>query len=438
MTNSFICFENKGEVPINAFKLLGASNKRNDSSKIGFFGTGLKYAIAVLLREKIEFKVYSGLKEVKISTRQTKFLNEKIDVMTVNEEKTSITLDAGVDWDPWFAIREIYSNAIDEGGSMSLDKEPQGEKGATRIFVNTEHKALEEVFNDWKAFFSMNRNHRFKNINGKLLDKLPKFPEYIVFRKGIRAYKSREHSIFDYDLNTLDINESRVAKYSWQAQQNCSDILASADKESIKKFISVSNSHIRKSYVECEDSFWDYTSNYSFSDDWRVVLENYRLIPANFAGHYDLTETTLILPDKLLDRLKKRFGNSLNFAGDNKDKFEILPNIDKRPLQKILDVYENAGLDWQLEKIDVVDFNDKDLLGMAKDGRVLLSVRLFTPTHKHEIASTLLEEIVHAHTGYSDGTREMQNYLFNIITNMAKDIYEIKENKKELLDANNV
>jgi hypothetical protein len=55
-----------------------------------------------------------------------------------------------------------------------------------------------------------------------------------------------------------------------------------------------------------------------------------------------------------------------------------------------------------------------------------LSTQLFTPAHRHEIASTLIEEITHAKTGLSDGTRQMQNYLFNTITNMAKELHEIK------------
>ena len=87
----FVLFTNEGEIPVNAFKLLGASSKRGDSSKIGFYGTGLKYAIVLMLRENIPFKVFSGTSEIKISKRSTKFLDQKIDVMTVNGEKTSIT-----------------------------------------------------------------------------------------------------------------------------------------------------------------------------------------------------------------------------------------------------------------------------------------------------------------------------------------------------------
>ena len=46
----YIRIENKGEMDINALLLLGATNKRDNEAMIGFFGSGLKYAVAVLLK----------------------------------------------------------------------------------------------------------------------------------------------------------------------------------------------------------------------------------------------------------------------------------------------------------------------------------------------------------------------------------------------------
>lgn len=422
MGSYYVCFQNKSEVPINAFKLLGASSKRGDSSKIGYFGTGLKYAIAVMLKQGIEFHVYSGEKEVKIGTRSTKFLDENVSVMTVNGEKTSITLDAGIDWKPWYAIREIYSNAIDENGEMLINITPEPKAGYTRIFVDTESEQLKDIFQNWNAYFTQNRQAIFKNIRGTMFTKLSTVPEYIAFRKGIRVHESRKHSVFDYDLPDVEINESRVAIYSFRVQQDCSELLASSNIECINEFLKLSKNPRRKEFVEWEDGFWDYTSGYAFSEAWLEALSDYRLVPHNFAGHYDITETTLVLPDKLIDKLVKRFGEAINTAGSNKDKFTVITTIDKRPLQKMLDVFEKAGFEWELDKIDIVKFNDKDVLGQARDGRVLLSHSLFTNAHKHEVAATLIEEIVHAKTGLEDGTRAMQNYLFNTITNMAKEL----------------
>ncbi len=422
MTKYWICFENDGEVPINAFKLLGASSKRNDTSKIGYFGTGLKYAIAVMLKQGIDFRVYSGDKEVKIGTRATKFINDTVSVMTVNGEKTSITLDAGIDWKPWYAIREIYSNAIDENGKMLINVMPEAKQGTTRIFVDAESEKLKDIFKNWDAYFTHNRPALFSNIRGTLYHKLPTVPEYVAFRKGIRVHDSREHSLFDYDLPDVTINESRVAMYAFAVKQSCSELLASSSIDCIKEMLSLARNGRRSEYVEWEDSFWNYTERYSFSYAWVTALENYRIVPANYAGNYDITETTLVLPDKLIEKLVDRFGGAINTAGSNKDKFIVVDTVDKQPLQRLLNVFEKAGFDWPIDDIDIVKFNDKDVLGQAKDGRVLLSQGLFTNAHKHRVAPVLMEEIVHAKTGYDDGTREMQNFLFTTITNMAKEL----------------
>lgn len=425
----YVCFENKGEVPINAFKLLGASSKRGSKTKIGYFGTGLKYAIAVMLKQGIDFKIYSGDKEVKIGVRKTKFIDEDVLVMTVNGEKTSITLDAGIDWLPWFAIREVYSNTIDENGGMAVNTELGPKAGYTRLFIDSEAPALNDVFQNWNCYFSMNRDPLYKNATGTLLPKLPTRPEYTAFRRGIRVYESHRHSVFDYDLQDVEINESRVAVYSFRVHQEASELLAASPLVNINEFLRLAKNPRHKEYIEWQDEFWDFTSTYSFSEDWLVALADKRLVPHNYAGNYDITETTQIVPDKLLVKLQKRFGDSINVAGDNKDKFIVL-QMDKQPLSKMLEVFAMAGFEWSIEDIDIVRFGDKDLLGMAKDGRVLLSAQLFTPIYKHRVAPTLLEEIAHAKTGYSDATRELQGYLFNTITNMAKELYDFKGGDK--------
>ena len=55
-----VVFENTGEIDILSISSFGVSVKEGDSP-IGFFGTGLKYAIAVLLRHNQKITAYCGL-----------------------------------------------------------------------------------------------------------------------------------------------------------------------------------------------------------------------------------------------------------------------------------------------------------------------------------------------------------------------------------------
>ena len=51
-------FGNNGAIELAAITTMGISVKDSDNP-IGFFGTGLKYALAVLLREKAEITIKS-------------------------------------------------------------------------------------------------------------------------------------------------------------------------------------------------------------------------------------------------------------------------------------------------------------------------------------------------------------------------------------------
>lgn len=416
--SKYVLFINDGEIPVNAFKLLGASSKRGDSSKIGFYGTGLKYAIALMLREDIPFKIYSGKSEIKIGKRSTKFLDQKIDVMTVNGEKTSITLDAGIDWEPWFAIREVYSNTIDEGGSMKVGAEIEPEATKTKIYIDLTSEKLKDIFDNWNDFFTTSRIIQEKLAGGNILPKLPSNPYFTVFRKGIRAYHNKSHSLFDYDLRDLEINESRVAKYSWETEQGASKLLAKASLETILQFIHLGAHTETKEYTEWQNSFWEYAGS-SFDKDWLVAIDGRKLVPNDYAGRYDLTEATLVLPDKLLKRLKECFGRSIHIVGEDDEPYTLVQDVDRSSIEKSIQFLHASGLTFNKANVLVADFNDNSILGTADKNNVILSTRLLDD-QKEALDTTLLEEVVHLKTGFGDSTRSMQDYLFKTVVYLLK------------------
>ena len=112
----YLKIQNKGLLDIRLFSLMGGTTKDNDSAKIGQWGSGLKYAICFLLRNKIEFKIFIGDEEVKITLKEETIRDETFEVVLVNGKETSLTTKmGGKAWDEWTCIRELYSNALDEG-----------------------------------------------------------------------------------------------------------------------------------------------------------------------------------------------------------------------------------------------------------------------------------------------------------------------------------
>jgi hypothetical protein len=125
---------------------LGLGSKRGDESKIGHKGSGCKFMLAMLHRLGSHLEVQVGQHNLKsVSVVETIRGNEH---RLIRLEGTSgglpsmidthISENAGADtWtEPWFALRELIQNAIDEGGQFYVVPEvPQLPETGTRIIV---------------------------------------------------------------------------------------------------------------------------------------------------------------------------------------------------------------------------------------------------------------------------------------------------------------
>src|SRR4030042_3100880 len=104
---SYLMIQNKVKIDSKALVRVGASTKTDDNSKIGFFGSGNKYAIATLLREGYGLKVFSGLKEISISTKKVSLGSKDFEQILINKKPTSLTTRMGPEWQVWMALREF-------------------------------------------------------------------------------------------------------------------------------------------------------------------------------------------------------------------------------------------------------------------------------------------------------------------------------------------
>lgn len=107
--------------------VLGLGSKRGDATKIGHKGSGMKFTLALLhrlgsaLEVRIDGITYrSAINTVVIRGTEHQLITLIADTGAVVE--TNISLNAGADtWrEPWFALRELVQNCIDEGGTTSL------------------------------------------------------------------------------------------------------------------------------------------------------------------------------------------------------------------------------------------------------------------------------------------------------------------------------
>lgn len=219
MLKNYMCIKNDGLIYPEDIKLIGSSTKRGVAGKIGQFGSGWKYALAWLLRNQLTIKIFSGLEEIEVDFTVKMHRDMPVKVLTVNGEETSITSGMGeIDWKGWMALREIVSNAIDEGGdnvTSNFNPEFKGEEGKVTIYVEMNGE-LAEVLANYNDYFSFNITPVYSNSKAQLFTKKTGQKSAFIYRKGIRCYEINTGG-FNINFNNIDINESRLANdYSFK------------------------------------------------------------------------------------------------------------------------------------------------------------------------------------------------------------------------------
>lgn len=422
MKTGYIKIENKGEIDINSFLLIGATNKRGNDDMIGYFGSGLKYAIAVLLKFGIPFSVFTGTKEIKITTSRKDFRGQKIDVIKINGKLTNMTTDMGPSWKAWFAVREIYCNAIDEGEhNIGITDKPAGEKGKTLFFIQFGDE-LKHMFSNWDKYFSdkrkdlviENKLHGVKMFSGNKED-------LIVYRKGIQCYYEKKSSLYHYDLSWVDINESRVLESFWDLKFHLP-----------KKIAQMADSGVIKNIFDnYKDTFeggleWHYAR--SFNKEWLDVIDGRTLVVDEIAGHFQEEMASnpkgfLILSARMVNALRDYFGNRVTVIGmsDSYDSGSKLEMTTKQAeyTNDALDFLKRGGIEIKAP-IVIYEFQDEQVFGEAKNGEIRLSHKIFD-MGKRVVVATILEEASHLDSGKGDKTRAFQDYLFNKLINLLED-----------------
>lgn len=419
-----------GEIDERAFSLLGASTKRDDSAKIGMFGSGLKYSLAFLLRNSIPFRVFSGYKEVRFSTVNEIFREKNFNVICVNGDKTSLTTEmGGKEWTVWAIIRELYSNAVDESEAdicieeyKSIDDVVPVED-CTAFYISVDVR-FQEVVDNWDLYFSEKRDDLVYH-DSKMNQLYTGGDNLIVYRKGIRCqFLSSTRSIFNYDMSWISINESRAIASDWDFKSDLTKFIKKINDDGIVHRILYNVNDNWEKHL-----YWDGSGNWS--NTWLEQIGSKYLIPYETAGFWEdeiklLKSSHIILPSSMVESLKIYFGDKVKVigedSGNSKADMKVIEKIGKREqllIDEALAWFENA--DYKVEfPIKVVQFHKSEILGQAKDSTIFLSEKLFV-RGKKEIVATIFEENEHNKTGYEDESRTLQNHLINMFISALED-----------------
>jgi len=428
----YILIQNDGEIESNSFELIGASTKRNDNSKIGFFGSGLKYSVAFMMRNNIDFKIFSGEQEMIFTTIPEKLKEQIFDRICINGKPTSFTVTMGPTWtEEWFVLREIYCNALDES-SCQVIRETENinaAAGKTRIYIEATEN-LKIVVDNWDAYFTSERELMLevdKVYTSYLGDKttsqktqIYKKTEGVIYRKGIRV-GLEDGMLYDYGFDYVQINEDRTAKNLGALSYAFSDIIAKMPNENY--VISILRSGFDEKPCFEYRSIQNSKPTGSFSSKWIEFSKNYCLVLREKSGNYaeEISRTkkeVFLLPSYFAKELKKNLpqvmiiglGRTIGDVG--------MTDVVVTPKMNYLlkDVVKSLNeMQYQIPyNMTIVQFDDNDTLGRAdiKTKEIYLSDKLFD-MGRREIAMCIMEEVEHIISGKSDETRAFQNHLFS-------------------------
>ena len=231
-------FRTDTAIPLEAFSLLGINVKVSNTA-IGRFGTGLKYAVAVILRhggtiklfiDGVEYEFYLANKEFRDKMfKQVRMRKKNRLGKWLSSKALPFTTEFGKDWQLWQAYRELESNTRDEAGetwSFDAASDDYLEPPATGTMIEINCPGFGDTLEEHEVFLpSEDKRGRVVYSDEKvtIYDRKSKN----LYYQGIRVYSLRYPARLTYDFKSgaVILTEDRTAANSWYLMHNLAQVI---------------------------------------------------------------------------------------------------------------------------------------------------------------------------------------------------------------------
>lgn len=425
----YLKIQNDGVLDIRLVALMGGTTKANDEYKIGQFGTGLKYTLAFLYRNNLDFKIFAGQDEVKLHTETETIRGENFEIICINGQRTSITTKMGEDWQAWMIVRELWCNALDEGGAeKKLVTSCNGEHGKTTFCIQVDSQ-IQAVLDQWDKYFIHQKEPMFKSERYAIY---PGGDNLRLYKNGVLIFEREkgQAALFSYDILGAEINELR--EFKGYLQYEIAHALAEANEKVATYFLENISERV---YEGSESMTWGMYQ--TWGEAWKYVIGSAKLIHQKAkedieARGLEVDMTGIILvPKAVYSSLTQQFKGigALTVAGKVGEFYE---NYDEKTDNKIkqgLVILEACDYNIHPELEFVYGwFEDKTVLARVNinQKKVYISQAMLQKP-LFEVVAMLIEENEHFNTGMADKTREFQQHFINLYARalLAQNAVEI-------------
>jgi hypothetical protein len=394
-----LCFYNSGSLDPKAFTMLGLSAKSDDTA-IGYFGTGFKYAIAVLLRSGAKFWIKSGKMQYDFSIKKDSFRDKEFDAIvctTNNGEQFILPFAAhlGANWKMWQVYRELYTNCvIDEKGGVKL-----GTSCDADVCIFVESLELMKAHAQHDTFFiPPSTTTLAETALMRCLPKVKDSNDVVYYRSMYTGTKMDKPTRFTYDYKKkINLTEDRTIADVWYIKSHISDVWLNMSYAMLVDNLSlIADKDFYESQLETPYE----TPPQAFMDACKYLVEHRRSIPL-----WAHTAYTKAVP----------FGEKALQVQ--------LSRLNQKKLERALMILQHHNCLIDADKLVVCASLPNDLMGMYKNNTIYLARSLFDKGDTM-ILGTLYEEWLHETEHCNDLTRTMQNLLVDKVANLMEEAYE--------------
>lgn len=379
-----IVFQNPGLIDMAAVTTMGVSVKETDSP-IGFFGTGLKFAIATVLRMGEAITIFRGQERFEFTAEPATIRGEEFSIVHMNGQPLGFTTMLGRTWEPWMAFRELASNCRDEGGEYWHATACSSADDKTTIYVTGD--ALRQAFMDRESIL-LEGTPLYADDQIEIFDG----PSPFVFYRGVRIHTSPTPTALRYNIKSvLELTEDRTAKSAFSVHLRIEQALPRITDETLMRRL-----------LTAGDGFLEHALDF---ESWC----------ASPSEEYTRAVTSLALGAEANPRLNPKSSSKARERAT--EKMEPGDSIALREeqaamLQRALAMLAAGGFEIGAFPLVCVETLGSGLHGLAKDGKIFITQAAFDKGTR-ELAATLLEEFAHLRSGHGDYTRAFQNWLFD-------------------------
>jgi len=393
-----IVFENPGEIDLRSISTFGVSVKAGDNP-IGFFGTGLKYAIAVLLRTGHKVSITSGLEVVNFGISSETVRGQAFDFVKMQAgdgpaASIGFTTELGKQWELWMAYREIACNCKDENGEgFYTTTKPEPLEGTTRVIVTGDE--FEGIFDQGHMYILADQpmlTVGTAEVRGRKGN--------AFYYRGVKVMDLPRPGLYTYNVNAkMALTEDRTVKSSWEIGQHIAKmVLQAEDARFIREVITADDA-----YFEAQLDFhgWGCPTSETFLRTVGECISDKRS---------KVNETAM----KVWKDATKQNCSPTEI---------VLSAVQQQTMERALDFTKTIGFAIRdAYPIRVVESLGDGTLGMAEDGTIYIAERVFDLGGAKMLAATLIEEYIHLRHGMLDATRQFQDFLLTKVVSLGEEL----------------